>query len=45
MHGWVGVVVRSADTQEIRELLTEAWRMTALKRAVKAFDASHDGAA
>lgn len=45
VHGWVGVVVRSADTQEIRELLTEAWRMTALKRAVKAFDASHDGAA
>jgi len=44
VHGWVGVVVRSADTQEIRELLTEAWRMTALKRAVKAFDAS-DGAA
>jgi hypothetical protein len=44
VHGWVGVVVRSADTQEIRELLTEAWRMTALKRAVKAFDAP-DGAA
>jgi hypothetical protein len=44
VHGWVGVVVRSADTREIRELLTEAWRMTALKRAVKAFDAS-DGAA
>jgi hypothetical protein len=41
VHGWVGVVARSADTQEIHELLTEAWRMTALKRAVKAFDASH----
>jgi hypothetical protein len=41
VHGWIGVVVRSADAQEIRELLTEAWRMTALKRAVKAFD---DGA-
>ncbi|MGZ5305713.1 MAG: MmcQ/YjbR family DNA-binding protein [Actinomycetota bacterium] len=42
VHGWIGVVVRSADTQEIHELLTEAWRMTAPKRAVKAFD---DGAA
>lgn len=38
VHGWVGVVLRSADADEVRELLTEAWRMTATKRAVKAFD-------
>jgi hypothetical protein len=38
VHGWIGVVVRTADAQEVRELLTEAWRMTATKRAVKAFD-------
>jgi len=38
VHGWVGVVLRGADAQEVRELLTEAWRMTAPKRAVKAFD-------
>jgi hypothetical protein len=42
VHGWIGVVMRSADTREVRELLTEAWRMTAPKRSVKAFD---DGAA
>ena len=42
VHGWVGVVVRAADAQEIRELLTEAWRMTAAKRAVKAFDEGED---
>lgn len=39
MHGWVGVVLRTADTKELRELLTEAWRMTAPKRLVTAFDA------
>jgi hypothetical protein len=38
VHGWVGVVVRTADTDEVRELLTEAWRMTAPKRSVAAFD-------
>ena len=45
VHGWTGVVVRSADAQEIRELLTDAWRMTAPKRSVKAFDALRDGVA
>jgi hypothetical protein len=44
VHGWTGPVVRPADAQEIRELLTEAWRMTAPKRSVKAFDVLHDGA-
>jgi hypothetical protein len=36
--GWVGVRYRTADRDEFRELLIEAWRMTAPKRLVKAFD-------
>ena len=41
VHGWIGVVVSKADRAEVEELLTEAWRMTATKRAVAAFDAEH----
>lgn len=37
-HGWVGVRVSRARTDEIRELVIEAWRMTAAKRAVRTFD-------
>ena len=37
-HGWVGVVVAKADRGEVEELITEAWRMTAPKRLVAAFD-------
>ena len=36
--GWVGVVVAKADRGEVHELITEAWRMTAPKRLVAAFD-------
>jgi hypothetical protein len=36
--GWVGVRVRTVDASEMRELVTEAWRMTAGVRAVRAFD-------
>jgi hypothetical protein len=36
--GWVGIVIRTVDPDEMRELLTEAWRLTAPKRAVVAFD-------
>ena len=36
--GWVGVRFRSVDRDEMRELITEAWRMTAPKRLVDAFD-------
>jgi hypothetical protein len=36
--GWIGVRISKADTREVRELVTEAWRMTAPKRLVKAFD-------
>jgi hypothetical protein len=41
--GWVGARVRTADRDEIHELLTEAWRMTAPKRLVKAFDEGAEG--
>ena len=37
-HGWVGVQLSSADAGELEELLIEAWRLTAPKRMVKAFD-------
>jgi hypothetical protein len=36
--GWVGAVISKADGDEVRELITEAWRMTATKRAVRDFD-------
>ena len=37
-RGWVGAILARADGDEVRELVTEAWRMTAHKRLVKAFD-------
>ena len=39
-HGWVSVQLATADPEELRELLAEAWRQTAPKRLVAAFDAS-----
>ncbi len=36
--GWVGAVVSKADGDELRELVTEAWRMTAPKRLLAVFD-------
>jgi hypothetical protein len=36
--GWIGVVVSKADRGEVEELITEAWRLTAPKRLVAAFD-------
>lgn len=38
-HGWVGVDVERVAPDQLRELVTEAWRMTAPKRVVRAFDA------
>jgi hypothetical protein len=38
VHGWVGIVLARVDPDEMRELVTEAWRMTAPKRLVKTFD-------
>jgi hypothetical protein len=40
--GWVGARLASIDRDELAELLTEAWRMTAGKRAVDAFDAAQE---
>jgi hypothetical protein len=36
--GWVGAVLSKADGDEVRELVVEAWRLTATKRAVRDFD-------
>jgi hypothetical protein len=36
--GWVGVRLRTANRDEMRELVTEAWRLTAPKRVVASFD-------
>ncbi len=36
--GWVGVRIRSVDRDELSELVTEAWRLTAPKRLVADFD-------
>ena len=35
---WVRVQLELADPEEVHELLEEAWRMTATKRAIKAYD-------
>ena len=35
---WVKVRLELADPEEVFELLEEAWRMTATKRAIKTFD-------
>lgn len=39
-HGWIGVRLPRARTNEVAELVTDAWRMTAPKRLVKSFDES-----
>ena len=36
--GWVGAVLSKADGDELRELIVEAWRMTAPKLLVTSFD-------
>jgi hypothetical protein len=40
--GWIGAVIVDADGDEVRELIEEAWRMTAPKRMVRTFDESVD---
>ena len=37
-NGWIGLRVSKVYAEEGRELLIEAWRLTATKRAVTAFD-------
>jgi hypothetical protein len=40
--GWVGARVARVERDEMRELLIEAWRMTAPKRSVRTFDEGSD---
>lgn len=40
---WVRVRLEAADPDEVLELLEEAWRMTATKRAIRAFDEDRAG--
>jgi hypothetical protein len=42
-HGWVGVRLERVDPEELAELIEDAWRATAPKRVVKAYDASDAG--
>jgi len=37
-YGWITVQLASADPEEIRELIVDAWRRTAPKRLVIAYD-------
>jgi hypothetical protein len=37
-HGWVAVRLDRVDPEEMAELVDEAWRTTAPKRVVKAYD-------
>ena len=37
-YGWTRVRLERVDPEEMRELVVEAWRQTATKRAVAAFD-------
>jgi hypothetical protein len=37
-NGWVGVRIATVDRDEMRELITESWRLTAPKRLLQAFD-------
>ena len=39
-HGWVSVRLATVDPVELAELLVEAWRHTAPKRLVKAYDSA-----
>jgi len=40
-HGWVSVQLATVDPDELRELLVEAWRQTAPRRLVAAYDSAH----
>lgn len=37
VHGWVAVDLARVDPEELRELVTEAWLMTAPKRLARGF--------
>jgi hypothetical protein len=40
-HGWIGIFLDRVDPEELEELVTEAWRLTAPKRLLKAYDEAH----
>jgi hypothetical protein len=40
-HGWVSIQLATVDPTELRELLVEAWRQTAPRRLVTAYDSGH----
>jgi hypothetical protein len=42
-YGWVSVVLANADPGELGDLIIEAWRRTAPRRLVAAYDAEHPG--
>ena len=37
-HGWVSIQLATVDPAELRELVVEAWRQSAPKRLVTAYD-------
>jgi hypothetical protein len=39
-YGWVTVTLATADADELHELVVEAWRRTAPKRLVAAYDSA-----
>lgn len=39
-YGWVQVTLAGVDPDELRELIIEAWRLTAPKRLVKEYDSA-----
>jgi hypothetical protein len=41
-HGWVSVQLETVDPAELTELVVEAWRLTAPRRLVAAYDAGQD---
>jgi hypothetical protein len=40
-HGWVSIQLATVDPAEVRELIVEAWRQTAPRRLVAAYDSGH----
>ena len=39
-HGWVSIQLATVDPAELGELVVEAWRQTAARRLVSAYDAA-----
>jgi hypothetical protein len=40
-YGWVRVNLKKAGVKELRRVVEDAWRRTAPKRVVKAYDSAH----